>query len=131
MHKCDSFLSPEHRFPESRLLCLDISLPSTQQHLRSTFLHTADKMLKIWSMVRNSPCIFGLLSSPSHFSPSQMLTCLQKQKQQQDANADAAAGTKRKKVTAAQLRVQKGMSPAVAPCCNLESSPADLRPRSL
>jgi len=35
--------------------------------------------------------------------------CLQKQKQQQDANADAAAGTKRKKVTAAQLRVQKGM----------------------
>ncbi|CZT01844.1 probable NEDD8-conjugating enzyme Ubc12 [Rhynchosporium agropyri] len=31
-----------------------------------------------------------------------------KQKQQQDANADAAAGNKRKKVTAAQLRVQKG-----------------------
>jgi ubiquitin-conjugating enzyme E2 M len=33
----------------------------------------------------------------------------QKQKQQQDANADAAAGTKKKKVTAAQLRVQKGI----------------------
>jgi len=33
-----------------------------------------------------------------------------KQKQQQDANADAAAGNKRKKVTAAQLRVQKGIS---------------------
>ena len=37
--------------------------------------------------------------------------CPQKQKQQQDANADAAAGTKKKKVTAAQLRVQKGMLP--------------------
>lgn len=37
-----------------------------------------------------------------------VLTILQKQKQQQDANADAAAGNKRKKVTAAQLRVQKG-----------------------
>lgn len=36
----------------------------------------------------------------------------QKQKQQQDANADAAAGTKKKKVTAAQLRVQKGMLPS-------------------
>jgi hypothetical protein len=33
----------------------------------------------------------------------------QKQKQQQDANADAAAGTKKKKVTAAQLRIQKGI----------------------
>jgi len=33
-----------------------------------------------------------------------------KQKQQQDANADAAAGTKKKKVTAAQLRVQKDLS---------------------
>ncbi|CZT06604.1 hypothetical protein WAI453_005983 [Rhynchosporium graminicola] len=33
-----------------------------------------------------------------------------KQKQQQDANADAAAGNKRKKVTAAQLRVQKGIA---------------------
>jgi ubiquitin-conjugating enzyme E2 M len=33
---------------------------------------------------------------------------MQKQKQQQDANADAAAGIKKKKVTAAQLRVQKG-----------------------
>jgi hypothetical protein len=49
-----------------------------------------------------------------------MLTCLQKQKQQQDANADAAAGTKRKKVTAAQLRVQKGMSLAKASYFNLE-----------
>lgn len=35
---------------------------------------------------------------------------MQKQKQQQDANADAAAGIKKKKVTAAQLRVQKGES---------------------
>jgi len=34
---------------------------------------------------------------------------LQKQKQQADANMDAASGQKRKKVTAAQLRVQKGM----------------------
>jgi len=33
-----------------------------------------------------------------------------KQKQQQAANADAAAGTKKKKVTAAQLRVQKDIS---------------------
>lgn len=48
--------------------------------------------------------------------------CLQKQKQQQDANADAAAGTKRKKVTAAQLRVQKGNSHMVAACFRLESS---------
>jgi hypothetical protein len=38
----------------------------------------------------------------------------QKQKQQQDANADAAAGTKKKKVTAAQLRVQKGTFPSSA-----------------
>jgi ubiquitin-conjugating enzyme E2 M len=54
-----------------------------------------------------------------------MLTCLQKQKQQQDANADAAAGTKRKKVTAAQLRVQKGMSLLVASCFHLELFAAD------
>ncbi|TVY37555.1 NEDD8-conjugating enzyme [Lachnellula subtilissima] len=33
-----------------------------------------------------------------------------KQKQQSDANADAAAGNKKKKVTAAQLRVQKDLS---------------------
>jgi hypothetical protein len=38
-----------------------------------------------------------------------VLTAPQKQKQQQEANADAAAGNKKKKVTAAQLRVQKGM----------------------
>lgn len=37
-------------------------------------------------------------------------TCLQKQQQQKDANAEGAAGTKKKKVTAAQLRVQKGTS---------------------
>lgn len=40
----------------------------------------------------------------SHLSPPQ------KQKQQQAANADAAAGIKKKKVTAAQLRVQKDLS---------------------
>jgi hypothetical protein len=51
-----------------------------------------------------------------------MLTCFQKQKQQQDANADAAAGTKRKKVTAAQLRVQKGMSFLVETCNSYRSS---------
>jgi len=33
-----------------------------------------------------------------------------KQKQQQDEQKDAAAGTRKKKVTAAQLRVQKGIS---------------------
>jgi len=46
----------------------------------------------------------------------------QKQKQQQDANADAAAGTKRKKVTAAQLRVQKGMFHLVALASALATS---------
>lgn len=58
-------------------------------------------MLKIWSMV----CL-PLYSILSGFL---ILTTKQKQKQQQEANADAAAGNKRKKVTAAQLRVQKGM----------------------
>jgi hypothetical protein len=66
------------------------------------------KMLKIWSMVCNNPD-FGIHIA---FKLSQILPCAddlpQKQKQQQDANADAAAGIKRKKVTAAQLRVQKG-----------------------
>ncbi|KUJ11937.1 NEDD8-conjugating enzyme UBC12 [Mollisia scopiformis] len=38
-----------------------------------------------------------------------------KQKQQQDANADAAAGTRKKKVTAAQLRVQKDLSELALP----------------
>jgi len=38
-----------------------------------------------------------------------------KQKQQQEANADAAAGNKRKKVTAAQLRVQKDLSELALP----------------
>lgn len=59
-------------------------------------------------MVCNNPD-FGI---PIAFKLSRILPCAdycpQKQKQQQDANADAAAGTKRKKVTAAQLRVQKG-----------------------
>ena len=50
------------------------------------------------------------LLSLVNLQPKDANCCLQKQKQQQDANADAAAGTKRKKVTAAQLRVQKGMS---------------------
>jgi ubiquitin-conjugating enzyme E2 M len=42
-----------------------------------------------------------------------MLTALldQKQKQQQAENAEGAAGKKKKKVTAAQLRVQRGMPP--------------------
>jgi mannitol-specific phosphotransferase system IIBC component len=39
-----------------------------------------------------------------------VLKSLQKQKQQQDEAAEAqASGNKKKKVTAAQLRVQKGM----------------------
>jgi ubiquitin-conjugating enzyme E2 M len=38
--------------------------------------------------------------------------CVEKQKQQQDANAEAAAGVRKKKVTAAQLRVQKGIYPS-------------------
>jgi ubiquitin-conjugating enzyme E2 M len=38
-----------------------------------------------------------------------------KQKQQEAANADAAAGTRKKKVTAAQLRVQKGRFPILPP----------------
>jgi hypothetical protein len=53
-----------------------------------------------------------LQSFPSRLAPSRgdlALTITQKQKQQQDANEDAAAGNKRKKVTAAQLRVQKGI----------------------
>merc|ERR1711939_536211 len=54
------------------------------------------KMLKIWSM---------------------------KQKQQQDANADAAAGNKRKKVTAAQLRVQKDLSELSLPSTMKTSFP--------
>lgn len=37
------------------------------------------------------------------------LTTLQKQQQQQAENAEGAAGKKKKKVTAAQLRVQRGM----------------------
>lgn len=45
----------------------------------------------------------------------------QKQQQQKDANAEGAAGTKKKKVTAAQLRVQKGIPP-------LPSPPSPLRP---
>jgi hypothetical protein len=54
----------------------------------------------------------------------------QKQKQQQDANADAAAGTKKKKVTAAQLRVQKGMIPLSEQSASLATPSLTPRRRS-
>lgn len=55
---------------------------------------------------------FSILGGPVH-ADCEVLTlfCLQKQKAQSEANADAAAGNKKKKVTAAQLRVQKGTVP--------------------
>jgi ubiquitin-protein ligase len=78
-------------------------------------------------MVRDPLTLFLLLSTTGLLFPQlcQMLTCPQKQKQQQDANADAAAGTKRKKVTAAQLRVQKGMSLLAASGSRSPLYPAD------
>ncbi|KAI6711266.1 hypothetical protein JHW43_006176 [Diplocarpon mali] len=48
--------------------------------------------------------------SPKTTTPRMLKIWSMKQKQQQDANADAAAGNKKKKVTAAQLRVQKDLS---------------------
>lgn len=69
-------------------------------------------MLKIWSMVslRLEYLLCLDRSRNTSFCNTHSNYHLQKQKQQQDANADAAAGTRKKKVTAAQLRVQKGMS---------------------
>jgi ubiquitin-conjugating enzyme E2 M len=69
-------------------------------------------MLKIWSMV-SLRLVYLLCLDRSRiisFCNTHSNYHLQKQKQQQDANADAAAGTRKKKVTAAQLRVQKGMA---------------------
>ncbi|KAF2488446.1 ubiquitin-conjugating enzyme [Lophium mytilinum] len=71
-------------------------------------------MLKIWSMVgfdtlfpRQSGYAFATFSAHSLLS-ERSLTLSQKQKQQQDESA--ATGPKKKKVTAAQLRVQKDLS---------------------
>lgn len=73
-------------------------------------------MLKIWSMVcsRHEPhpgYHSSVTSAPGQLKPNVQS---QKQQQQRDANAEGAAGTKKKKVTAAQLRVQKGRSAAAA-----------------
>ena len=64
-------------------------------------------MLKIWSMVN-----FHQRSQPTQARTAWHRAALadnpvQKQQQQKDANAESA-GPKKKKVTAAQLRVQKG-----------------------
>lgn len=55
-------------------------------------------MLKIWSMVT-----YPTIAHGQNITDAQP----QKQEQQKAENADASAG-KKKKVTAAQLRVQKG-----------------------
>jgi hypothetical protein len=54
-------------------------------------------MLKIWSMVSYLTIVH-----------SQAVTDTQPQKQQQQKAENAESGGKKKKVTAAQLRVQKG-----------------------
>jgi ubiquitin-conjugating enzyme E2 M len=97
-------------------------------------------------LVQTPPCgrqdvedmVYGKCGNPSLASASMNLVpphilrgadrWQQKQKQQQDANADAAAGIKKKKVTAAQLRVQKGI-----PGASTSSAPflTDRRPSDL
>jgi hypothetical protein len=57
--------------------------------------------------------VYGTRHAPSLYSATEIPnTYLQKKKQKEAENAEGqAAGSKRKKVTAAQLRVQKGKLP--------------------
>lgn len=57
----------------------------------------------------SSPCPLDLPSDVSQHRERQLTASTQqKQQQQQAENAEGAAGKKKKKVTAAQLRVQRG-----------------------
>ena len=73
-------------------------------------------MLKIWSMVCS-----GRVPLVIEVERSWLADKTQKQQQQQAENAESAAGKKKKKVTPAQLRVQRGMSPfrALYPGCTI------------
>ena len=73
-------------------------------------------MLKIWSMVCS-----GRVPLVIEGQRSWLADKTQKQQQQQAENAERAAGKKKKKVTPAQLRVQRGMSPfrALYPGCTI------------
>jgi hypothetical protein len=58
-------------------------------------------MLKIWSMVSSPLAVVSRLDTDA---------CIQKKEQKDAENAEGqATGGKKKKVTAAQLRVQKGI----------------------
>lgn len=79
-------------------------------------------MLKIWSMVCCSlPRALPTASSDISRQRERQLTAStqQKQQQQQAENAEGAAGKKKKKVTAAQLRVQRGTFASTFAGCRL------------
>ena len=84
--------------------------------------------LTFFPLVLSLVFLFIYLSLPdTPTSPSQKQ---QKQQQQQAENADAAAGKKKKKVTPAQLRVQRGTLPLLSSRINLSPTEKERRKKA-